>query len=182
MNQLKLLTHIISTCDDALAETFQKRMDIAAMMAETRRDLNEEIFDEAAETAYVRSVAAQFPPELLLKANSLWSTITRMHRGQQYRWTLKHNTEHKLPHELAVTDTEAEGIVVCPAHQVEDVAATLNLQVTPCASVDEALDMVERGEAAHAAFSISNTHDLSDVYLRFYKRDLYLNHSFRPYV
>ena len=60
MNQLKLLTHIISTCDDALAETFQKRMSIAAMMAETRHDLNEEIFDEAAETAYVHSVAAQF--------------------------------------------------------------------------------------------------------------------------
>ena len=182
MNQLKLLTHIISTCDDALAETFQKRMSIAAMMAETRHDLNEEIFDEAAETAYVRSVAAQFPPELLLKANSLWSTITRMHRGQQYRWTLKHNEDHKLPHELAMTSAAAEGIVVCPADQMEDVSSTMGLELTPCASIDEALDMVECGEAAYAAFSISHTHDLSDVYLRFYKRDLYLNRSYRPYV
>jgi 16S rRNA G966 N2-methylase RsmD len=58
----------------------------------------------------------------------------------------------------------------------------MGLELTPCASIDEALDMVERGEAAYAAFSISHTHDLSDVYLRFYKRDLYLNRSYRPYV
>ena len=48
MNQLKLLTHIISTCDEALAETFQKRMSIAAKMAESKRDLDEEIFDDDA--------------------------------------------------------------------------------------------------------------------------------------
>lgn len=182
MNQLKLLTHIISTCDEALAETFQKRMSIAAKMAESKRDLDEEIFDDDAELAYVRSVAAQFPPELLLKANSLWSSITRMHRGHEYRWILKNNLDHKLPHEQVLTDLPAEGRILCPAHQLEDVAATLQLELEPCASIDEALDMVEKGEAAYAVFSCGNNHDLADIYLRFYKRDLYLNRSFRPYI
>ena len=181
MNQLKLLTHIISTCDEALAETFQKRMSIAAMMAESKRDLGEEVFDEAAETAYVRSVAAQFPPELLLKANSLWSSITRMHRGQQYRWTLKNNEDHKLPHELALTAEPFSGTVVCPADQAEDVARVMGLEVVPCASIDEAIEMVVRGEAERAAFSCGHSHDIADIYLRFYNRDLYLNRSFRPY-
>ena len=182
MNQINLLKHIISTCDEALAETFQKRMSIAAKMAESKRDLNEEIFDDDAELAYVRSVAAPFPPELLLKANSLWSSITRMHRGHEYRWILKTNEDHKLPHELALTDIPAEGIALCPAHQLEDVSATLNMELSPCASIDEALDKVEAGEAAYAAFSSGNSHDLADIYMRFYKRGLYLNRSFRPYV
>ncbi len=182
MNQLKLLTHIISTCDEALAETFQKRMSIAAMMAESKHALGEEVFDEAAETAYVRSVAAQFPPELLLKANSLWSSITRMHRGQQYRWTLKNNEAHKLPHELQMTTEGFSGSVVCPEDQLEDISKTLGLEVIPCPSIDDAIEMVVRGEAERAAFSCERTHDMADIYLRFYKRDLYLNQSFRPYV
>jgi len=182
MNQLKLLTHIISTCDEALAETFQKRMSIAAKMAESKRDLNEEIFDDEAELAYVRSVAAQFPPELLLKANSLWSSITRMHRGHEYRWILKNNLDHKLPHEQALTTEGFSGTVVCPADQVEDVSAALGLEVLPCADMDEAIEMVVRGEAERAAFSCERTHDMADIYLRFYNRDLYLNQSFRPYI
>lgn len=174
MNQFNLLKHIIATCDEALIEAFQKRMSLSGSLAESKQDLGREIFDDDDELRYVQQIAAQFPPDLTLKATSLWSSLTRMHRGQQYRWILKKNEDGRLLHEQHMAGSVPEGMVAFPAAIAGDLPDEPTDRL-PCPTVQEAIDAVCSGRAARVILRDDSAGDADSVCLAFYRSGLYIN-------
>jgi chorismate mutase len=143
MNQLNLLNHVIANCDEALVEAFVRRMDISSEVAKAKLSMDENVYDSKTEREYIQHVVSQFSPELSLKANSLWYSLLRMDRGQQFRWILKH-TENVAPaHEALITDSLPEGLVACIDKYADEASQMLGCDVIRCTSNDEALQMLK---------------------------------------
>lgn len=175
MNEFQLLKHIIANCDDALRESFEKRMSIAESLLKSKQDLNYEIYDPPGELAYIQSIISQLSPELLLKANSLWSSLTRMNRSQQYRFLLKGDPKIAPEHEKHLSSDLPEGVIVAPDNIAMEAALSFNEEVTPCHSIQNALEKVINGEAARAVLSSNSIYDADSLYLSFYDKELYIN-------
>lgn len=175
MNQFYLLKHIISSCDEALRDAFEKRMSIAGSLAQSKKELGFEIYDAESELSYIQRVVSEFPPELLLKANSLWSSLTRMNRNQQYRSIVKSDPDIKLAHEPFIRDTVPQGKIVTPENIAVDVSMTLCEEITPCHSAQSALDQVISGDAVRAVVACESIYDADSVYLSMYNTDLFVN-------
>ncbi len=175
MNQIDLLRHIISNCDDALKDAFEKRITIGASLAQSKIDLGVDIYNPASELRYIQNTVSQFSPDLLLKANSLWSSLTRMNRNQQYRYVLKNDAESHLAHEPYLSTKLPEGVIVTPETIAVDVSMTLGEEVTPTHSSHSALRQVLSGEAARVVLASDSIYDSDSVYLQMYNTDLFIN-------
>ncbi|MEA4921134.1 MAG: hypothetical protein VB078_09460 [Clostridiaceae bacterium] len=175
MNQFDLLKHIIINCDEALKEAFEKRMSVSASLAQTKIDLEKDIFDSQSEQNYIHTVVAQFAPELSIKANSLWASLTRMSRSQQYRYLLKNYPEIRLAHEPFLCDNIPEGITVTPEPIAIDVSMSLGDEVMTCHSIQSAIDQVISGKAVKAVLSCDSIYDTESVFLSFYDKGLFVN-------
>lgn len=175
MNEFQLLKHIIANCDDALRESFEKRMSIAESLLKSKQDLNYEIYDPPGELAYIQSIISQLSPDLLLKANSLWSSLTRMNRSQQYRFLLKGDPEILPEHEKHLAPAVPEGVIVAPDNIAMEVSLCFGEEVTPTHSIQSAIEQVMSGEASRAVLSSQSIYDADSLYLSFYDKELYIN-------
>lgn len=174
MNQIDLLRHIIQNCDEALKDAFEKRMNVGASLAQSKLDLGVDIYNAPSELRYIQNTVSQFPPELLLKANSLWSSMTRMNRSQQYRYVLKSGAD-TLEHESHLASHLPEGAIVTTETDAIDVSMTLGEEVKACHSIHSALDQVLSGEAARAVIACDSIYDADSLYLSIYNTDLFIN-------
>jgi len=180
MNQLNLLNHVIANCDEALVEAFVRRMDISSEVAKAKLSMDEKVYDSKTEREYIQHVVSQFSPELSLKANSLWYSLLRMDRGQQFRWILKHTESIAPAHEALITDSLPEGPVACIDKYADEASQLLGCDVIRCASNDEALQMLKDGKVARTVLGCDKDFDLAQIYLTFYNTDIFMNASARP--
>ena len=177
MNQFELLRHITSNFDETLKEAFEKRMFLSSPLVESKLELGLDIYDKQHEIDYIKGIVAQFPPELSLKANSLWASLTRMSRSQQYRYLLKNKDGITLAHEpfLSTEPLPENAKTVAPELIAVDAAMSLDYEVTPCHSLQGALDCVIKGDDDRAIVACQRIYDADSIYLSFYNTCLFVN-------
>ena len=110
MNEKVILRQIIDQCDDSLRDVFLRRMDIAVKLTKLDDD-GEAIFDEERIDEVLRHVTYGLSPELIIRANSLWTSLMRMTRGRQYRHVITHKPDLKLPHEHDLVERFSKRVI-----------------------------------------------------------------------
>ena len=86
MDELQLIRQIIDGCDEALRDSFLRRMDASLSEAKKRLVTNTPIYDPADAQRVIDHVSYGLSPELAAKATVLWSSLLRMSRGRQYKY------------------------------------------------------------------------------------------------
>ena len=176
MNEKVILRQIIDQCDDALRDVFLRRMDIAVKLTKLEDD-GEAIFDEERIDEVLRHVTYGLSPELIIRANSLWTSLMRMTRGRQYRHVITHKPDLKLPHEQDLIEGEgiSDGLVVCPTEMARTVASTLGMEVSPCHSIAATLEAVLEDRADYGALIVNSFYDTDWLYTLIYQQPIYIN-------
>ena len=176
MRVYPLLRQIIDQCDDALRDSFLRRMEISERVAEAKMAAGEDIFDPPVATEIVTRIADSLPPQVALQGTALWTSLLRMSRGRQYRYFVRHDPELRLAHEQDITPDAPQGPVYCPAQF--SVLVPKELCVQQCDTVQEALEQARKNADASAflpSSAVYNTHWLLPVSD---EPSLYINDSF----
>lgn len=176
MNEKVILRQIIDQCDDSLRDVFLRRMDIAVKLTKLEDD-GAAIFDEERIDEVLRHVTYGLSPELIIRANSLWTSLMRMTRGRQYRHVITHRPDLKLDHEHDLVESEgiADGLVVCPTEMARTVASALGLEVRPCHSIAATLEAVIEGNGDYGALIVNSFYDTDWLYTLIYRQPIYIN-------
>lgn len=176
MNEKVILRQIIDQCDDSLRDVFLRRMDIAVKLTKLDDD-GEAIFDEERIDEVLRHVTYGLSPELIIRANSLWTSLMRMTRGRQYRHVITHKPDLKLPHEHDLVEIEGiqEGLVLCPTEMARTVASTLGMEVSPCHSIAATLDGLLEGKGDYGALIVNSFYETDWLYTLIYRQPIYIN-------
>ena len=176
MNEKVILRQIIDQCDDSLRDVFLRRMDIAVKLTKLEDD-GAAIFDEERIDEVLRHVTYGLSPELIIRANSLWTSLMRMTRGRQYRHVITHRPDLKLDHEHDLVESEgiADGLVVCPTEMARTVASALGLEVSPCHSIAATLEAVIEGKGDYGALIVNSFYDTDWLYTLIYRQPIYIN-------
>ena len=176
MNEKVILRQIIDQCDDSLRDVFLRRMDIAVKLTKLEDD-GAAIFDEERIDEVLRHVTYGLSPELIIRANSLWTSLMRMTRGRQYRHVITHRPDLKLDHEHDLVESEgfADGLVVCPTEMARTVASTLGLEVSPCHSIAATVESVIEGKGDYGALVVNSFYDTDWLYTLIYQKPIYIN-------
>lgn len=175
MNQRELYRHIIDGCDEALRDAFLRRMEMALKVAESKLESGSGIFDPQREEEVVSNVSSDLPPEIGLKAQSLWRTLMRMSRSRQYNYFVTHDRSIRLAHEADILPAPVEGPVLCAQNDAQIAASTLGMEVTPCSSPVEALEGLENGQCSWAAVVMDEFYDSDWLFGMIFDRKIYLN-------
>ena len=176
MNEKVILRQIIDQCDDALRDVFLRRMDIAVKLTKLEDD-GEAVFDEERIDEVLRHVTYGLSPELIIRANSLWTSLMRMTRGRQYRHVITHKPDLKLPHEQDLIEGEgiSDGLVVCPTEMARTVASTLGMEVSPCHSIAATVEAILEDKADYGALIVNSFYDTDWLYTLIYQQPVYIN-------
>ena len=176
MNEKVILRQIIDQCDDALRDVFLRRMDIAVKLTKLEDD-GEAVFDEERIDEVLRHVTYGLSPELIIRANSLWTSLMRMTRGRQYRHVITHKPDLKLPHEQDIIEGEgiSDGLVVCPTEMARTVASTLGMEVSPCHSIAATVEAILEDKADYGALIVNSFYDTDWLYTLIYQQPVYIN-------
>ena len=176
MNAKVILRQIIDQCDDALRDVFLRRMDIAVKLTKLEDD-GEAVFDEERIDEVLRHVTYGLSPELIIRANSLWTSLMRMTRGRQYRHVITHKPDLKLPHEQDLIEGEgiSDGLVVCPTEMARTVASTLGMEVSPCHSIAATVEAILEDKADYGALIVNSFYDTDWLYTLIYQQPVYIN-------
>lgn len=175
MNERELYRHIIDGCDEALRDAFLRRMEMSVKVAETKLSGGGEIYDPVREDEIIARVSSGLPPELELKAQSLWRSLMRMSRSRQYNYFIANDSALKLAHEADIKTEMGGGTVLCPASDTELVSSALGMEAAPCGTIEDALDGLEKGLHNWAAVTLEQFYDSDRLFTMIYNRPLYLN-------
>ena len=171
----ELLRQIIAGCDEALRDTFLRRMDAALRIAATKLQTGEPIWNPEEEQAMLDSITRGLSPELSRKAYVLWKGLTRMSRGRQYRFFVEHDPSLVLNHEPDIVGELADAPVSCPSHIARSVSSVLGREAKACTSIASAIDDLVSGGSAYAAVSIDSLYDTEWLYSMIYDKPIYVN-------
>lgn len=175
MNERELLRQIIDSCDDALKESFLRRMDLSLRFARTNLERKQPIYDPALENAALRHICDGLSPEMTRSAQVLWKTLLRMSRGRQYRFFVENDRTLSLPHEADLVPALPDGTVACTEDVASMVSSTLHREADVCHSIAAALSNVEHGKTAFAALAVESLYETEWLYSMIAHRPLYVN-------
>ena len=175
MNQYELYRNIIDGCDEALRDVFLRRMEMSLKVAERKLESGGAIYDPEREAAIVAHISDGLPPELALKAQSLWRSLLRMSRGRQYHFFVTHDKSLKLSYEPDIRHEAPDGPVLCSESDAPLISSTLGLEAQPCSSVAKVLEGLENGTAPWAALALEDFYDSDWLYSMIYQRLIYVN-------
>lgn len=139
MKEKDLLFQIILSCDEALKESFLRRMELSTSIAAGRLAACEPIYDSEVEKIMMDHACAGLSPELTIKARSLWSTLLRMSRGRQYQFFVENDPDLILPHEADI-GTAVHGPILCPVDCAREASIALREEVLPMPSISAVIN------------------------------------------
>ncbi len=178
MNELDLLKQIITGCDEALKEGFTRRMNVAPNLAKSKLELGIPLYIKQDEDAYIASATAHFTPDLILKAISLWKSLTRMSRNQQYRYLLKNHADVMPAHERQLTSPLTDRAWVATEEICEQTALHLGRAVSSVKTAREAVDMLLSSAADAAILDFETIGRSDDAMSLIYAKDIYIDSIF----
>lgn len=180
MDQIELFRQIIASCDENLKDTFLRRMEASARIAQSKLNRGVPVYSAQEERLLLETISAGLPPEMQLKARMLWKTLLRMDRNRQYRVFLELDQSLRLRHEQdLVEQTELAGQGCCPAGVEQTARQLLQVPVETVDSIDQALEQVERGACAWCALPLRGVYKTDELYQQLDSRRLYLNQMLR---
>ncbi len=172
---VKILKHIIESCDEALREAFVRRMDASTTLADEKIKAGREIYSPEDERVILQNVQNAMSPELIISARSLWTSLMRMARGRQYRHLLDIDSGLALRHEPAMLDNMPSGAVLCPTSMAPTVSSVLDVEAMPSPSIKSALEGLLEGKAPFAAVVVENFYDTEWLYSMIFEKEVYVN-------
>jgi|GEM_PF-1046534 len=175
MNEYELYRNIIDGCDEALRDVFLRRMEMSLKVAERKLASGGDIFAPEREAAIIEHISDGLPPELALKAQSLWRSLLRMSRGRQYHYFITHDKSLRLSYEPDILTAAPDGPVLCTESDARLISSSLGLEAQTCSSVSKALEGLENGTAPWAALALENFYDSDWLYSMIFQRPIYVN-------
>jgi len=171
--------HIIDGCDEALKDSFVRRMEASVNIAEAKLQSGKPVYEPESERNILLRAGAGLSPELQSKAYSLWKNLQRLGRGRQYRYFIMNDPDLRLPHEEHVTDHAPAGSALCPESIARSVSSVLDLEASPCPSIQSAIDGLLADSGAYAAVELSSFYETDWLYSMILPLPVYI-HAILP--
>lgn len=181
MDQIELFRQIIASCDENLKDTFLRRMEASARIAQSKLDRGVPVYSAQEERLLLDTISSGLAPEMQLKARMLWKSLLRMDRNRQYRVFLELDQSLRLHHEGDLVEQEQlAGQGCCPAGVEQTVRQLLGqVPVDTVDSIEQALEQVEQGHCAWCAVPLRGVYKTDELYQQLESRRLYLNQMLR---
>lgn len=174
MKEKDLLFQIILSCDEALKESFLRRMELSSSIARKKLTSCEPIYDREMETVLMEHACARLSPELTVKARALWSTLLRMSRGRQYQFFVENDPDLTLPHEEDIGNA-CHGPILCPVDSAKEISIALKEEVHPMSSISAVINEVLNDPEKRCAVTIGSLYDTEWLYSMIYDKKMYVN-------
>ncbi len=178
MLQKDIMDQIVFSCDEALKESFLKRMDIALKAAE---DIVEkgggcaDVYDAELEKAILEHASFGLTPELTSKARMLWRELLRMSRERQYKYISEIDPAAVLAHEADMCAEGGKKPVLCPVGLEREISAALNDEVSVRASVGAVFNGILAYDDARGAVVADSLYNTEWIYSAIYNKHIYIN-------
>lgn len=175
MNRQEVYRQIINGCDEALRDAFIRRMEASVNIAEGKLASGGKVFDAVREEEVINGISSGLPYHLALKAQSLWKTLMRLSRSEQYSYFVENSEDLQLQHEKNIVKTLPQGPIACALSDYNIIRSIYGENVDSFFSMDDVIKAVIEERCAQMCVAADDYYNSDWLFNAIFDKELFVN-------